>query len=56
MKGPLSIKYRLIELRRYEAAAKLEFDEAKNRLIKIKREIAQIESILTVPAQGKFRQ
>ena len=40
------LRNRLIELRQLEEAAKLEFDRAKNVLLKIKREIRRLENIL----------
>jgi len=40
------IRDRLIELRQLEEAAKIEFDRAKNQLLKIKREIRRLQNIL----------
>lgn len=40
------IRDRLIELRQLEEAAKVEFDRAKNALLKIKREIRRLENLL----------
>ena len=40
------LRDRLIELRQLEEAAKVEFDRAKNVLLKIKREIRRIENLL----------
>lgn len=40
------IRDRLIELRQLEEAAKIEFDRAKNNLLKIKRDIRRLEKLL----------
>lgn len=40
------IRDRLIELRQLEEAAKVEFDRAKTKLLKIKREIRRLENLL----------
>lgn len=40
------IRDRLIELHQLEEAAKVEFDRAKNQLIKIKREIRHLQNLL----------
>jgi len=47
MEGPYSIQSQIIELRQLEQAAQVQFDEAKNALLDIKRRIRDLEKLLT---------
>jgi|GEM_PF-3460432 len=41
------IRQELIELRQLEEAARVQFDQAKNQLLKIKKRIRKLEKLLT---------
>jgi len=43
------IMQEIIELRQLEEAARVQFDAAKNELLRIKRRIKQLEKLLTPP-------
>jgi type I restriction enzyme R subunit len=43
------IRQQIIELRQLEEAARVQFDAAKNNLLKIKRRIRELEKLLTPP-------
>lgn len=46
---PKDIRQELIELRQLEEAARVQFDAAKNELLRIKRQIKELEKLLTPP-------
>ena len=43
------IRQEIIELRQLEEAARVQFDAAKNELLRIKRRIKQLEKLITPP-------
>jgi len=43
------IRQQLIELRQLEEAARVQFDQAKNQLLRIKRKIKELEKLLSPP-------
>ena len=43
------IMQQIIELRQLEEAARVQFDAAKNQLLRIKRRIKKLEKLLTPP-------
>lgn len=44
---PKDIRQELIELRQLEEAARVQFDSAKNQLLKIKKRIKELEKLIT---------
>lgn len=46
---PTDIRQQLIELRQLEEAVRVQFDSAKNELLRIKRQIKELEKLLTPP-------